>query len=168
MKKDIKIKVFSYLNCVQAVVRNTDTKIAIISIQDADGFGFEFKPVRNCKAVVTIYADDADTVKGTIATQYVSNIEASDINKENAEVSEDVFEGYKLFSENDAKRIADMVKSIDDIDELWIHCYAGISRSSGVAAAISKYLTNDDSYYFNHYIPNMRIFRMTLEALFDN
>ena len=45
--------------------------------------------------------------------------------------------------------------------------YAGISRSSGVAAAILKASTGDDSQIFNSpkYRPNMRCYRMVLDEL---
>ena len=47
---------------------------------------------------------------------------------------------------------------------------AGISRSVGVAAAILKYTTGDDSSIFGNglYDPNERCYRKTLEALQRN
>lgn len=49
-----------------------------------------------------------------------------------------------------------------------VHCGAGQSRSAGVAAAILKYYTNDDSLIFKSpaYTPNMLFYRQTLNALF--
>ena len=46
-----------------------------------------------------------------------------------------------------------------------VHCDAGISRSSGVAAAILKAKTGDDSQIFNNpkYRPNMRCYRIVLD-----
>ena len=71
-----------------------------------------------------------------------------------------------LMGEEDAERIAAPVKS--DLDmTLIIHCDAGISRSAGVAAAILKYCTGDDSSIFGNprYHPNMWCYRKTLNAL---
>ena len=50
------------------------------------------------------------------------------------------------------------------IEALYIHCDAGISRSAGVAAALSKIYFGDDSAYFNGgvYHPNMRVYRLIL------
>lgn len=53
------------------------------------------------------------------------------------------------------------------IDKIIVHCDAGQSRSAGVAAAILKYYTNDDTQIFNNskYTPNMLCYRKVLEAL---
>lgn len=72
----------------------------------------------------------------------------------------------------DIKRIADFVKRYKYnkyIDKLIIHCEAGQSRSAGVAAAIMKYLNNDDTPIISNskYIPNMVCYRYTLEALME-
>ena len=34
------------------------------------------------------------------------------------------------------------------------NCEAGLSRSAGVAAALAKWLTGDDTPFFTHFIPN--------------
>lgn len=62
--------------------------------------------------------------------------------------------GYKL-SKFVQKIFADFI----------VHCDAGISRSSGVAAAILKAKTGDDSQIFNNpkYRPNMRCYRIVLD-----
>jgi predicted protein tyrosine phosphatase len=54
-----------------------------------------------------------------------------------------------------------------DIELLIVHCEAGISRSAGMAAAISKYYNKDDMYYFTSgkFCPNMVCYRLTLEEL---
>lgn len=72
----------------------------------------------------------------------------------------------------DADEIAGFVKTIANvflIDTLIVHCEAGMSRSAGVAAAIMKWLNNDDTPIFDvpRYRPNMRCYRMTLNALMD-
>lgn len=74
-----------------------------------------------------------------------------------------------FMSENDAKKIVAFIKRCQErgIQEIWVHCDAGISRSAGVAAAIMKYLNNDDSLIFNNpkYCPNMYCYRLTLNHL---
>lgn len=73
--------------------------------------------------------------------------------------------------EGDAVKIAEFVEWCKDneVEELWVHCDAGISRSSGVAAAILQYLTGDDSAIFDspRYYPNMVCYRLTLNALLN-
>jgi hypothetical protein len=49
-----------------------------------------------------------------------------------------------------------------------VHCGAGVSRSAGVAAALGKWLNNDDGFIFNNfsYCPNFTCYRLVLnEAL---
>lgn len=67
-----------------------------------------------------------------------------------------------------ANKIAEAVREVEGkVDRIIVHCEAGISRSSGVAAAIMKYLFNDDMAIFNNgkYTPNMTCYRMVLNAL---
>jgi predicted protein tyrosine phosphatase len=44
------------------------------------------------------------------------------------------------------------------------NCEAGLSRSAGVAAALAKWLTGDDTPFFAHFIPNRLVYRRVLEA----
>ena len=79
-------------------------------------------------------------------------------------------ENYGM-TKKDAKNVAKFIKEIgEEHDILIVHCDAGISRSSGVAAAIMKYLYNDDTPIFNNplYQPNMRCYRLVLNALYDD
>lgn len=71
-----------------------------------------------------------------------------------------------LMSDDDARRVAEFVAKYRE-HNIIVHCDAGFSRSAGVAAAITKYLTGDDSKIFNSQMrhPNMWCYRKTLEAL---
>ncbi|MBE6994772.1 MAG: hypothetical protein E7423_09070 [Ruminococcaceae bacterium] len=71
-----------------------------------------------------------------------------------------------MMQDEDAARIADFVRRHQALD-LIVHCDAGVSRSAGVAAAILKHLTGDDSPIFNdpRFRPNMWCYRKTLAAL---
>lgn len=81
----------------------------------------------------------------------------------------------KLFDEEMAARMARQIQDAykDGIRDFVIHCFAGQSRSSGVAAAIAKHYTGDDDKYFSSpvvygrpkYTPNMLVYRQLLEAL---
>ena len=64
-------------------------------------------------------------------------------------------------------RFRDIPQFISDGSYVIVHCDAGISRSSGVAAAILKAKTGDDSQIFNSpkYRPNMRCYRIILDEL---
>ena len=68
-----------------------------------------------------------------------------------------------------ARAIADFVDRFSDIDDLTVivHCDAGVSRSAGVAAALSEYYNGDDSYFFDSgiYRPNMLCYRTMMDEL---
>ena len=73
-----------------------------------------------------------------------------------------------LMSEEDARKVVQFV-NLHVEKHIIVHCDAGISRSAGVGAAISKYVSGDDSAFFNsgRYYPNMWCYRKTLNA-FEN
>jgi len=78
--------------------------------------------------------------------------------------------GPASFSDSQAMEIRDFLISVlPKIDRLIVHCELGVSRSAGIAAAILKTLTGDDSAVFGDpwYVPNMRCYRHTYEALHD-
>jgi len=83
---------------------------------------------------------------------------------------DDVEEGeYNCITNNEAMQIALFVFSIKDkADLLIVHCEAGVSRSAGVAAAIMKFIDDDDTPIFDShdYGPNMTCYRKALKALF--
>lgn len=72
-------------------------------------------------------------------------------------------------TDDDAKKVSSFVKRHPNTDII-VHCDAGISRSAGVAAAIMKWSTGDDTPIFNswHYHPNMWAYRKTLNALMED
>lgn len=71
-----------------------------------------------------------------------------------------------LITEFDAWLVKRLLNLYPDTDVI-VHCDAGISRSSGVAAAILKAKTGDDSQIFNSpkFRPNMRCYRIVLDEL---
>lgn len=72
-------------------------------------------------------------------------------------------------SHKQAEQIADFVKRNRGIDTLIVHCDAGISRSAGVAAAISHWAFGNDSGIFKNpnYNPNMQCYNFMIEALYN-
>lgn len=86
-------------------------------------------------------------------------------------IFDDVEKGQpNCMTEKDAEKIAEFVHQWkDNVDVIIVHCRAGVSRSAGVAAAISKHVFNDDNWVFDSpkYQPNMTCYRYTLEALYN-
>ncbi len=70
-----------------------------------------------------------------------------------------------LFDKSHANTILDFVKkNKNEIDLLFVHCEAGISRSPAVAAAISRIYFNDDAEWFKMYKPNDLVYKIILET----
>ncbi len=69
----------------------------------------------------------------------------------------------KLFSHYYAQNIFDFVEIYKkDVNLIIVHCEAGISRSAGVAGALSLIYNGSDEYYFKKYLPNMFVYRKIL------
>ena len=70
--------------------------------------------------------------------------------------------------DKDAEQVKCFVERVkSQVQQIVVHCDAGVSRSAGVAAAIGKYLNGDDMFIFGRprYAPNMTCYRKTLNAL---
>lgn len=70
-------------------------------------------------------------------------------------------------SDSDAEQIVKFVNRYRNIvDQVVVHCSAGISRSAGVAAALMSMLGQDDGVIFDNpvYCPNMTCYRAVLNA----
>lgn len=72
---------------------------------------------------------------------------------------------YILFNDDHAKQVLEFYNKIkNDINLLVVHCYAGISRSTAVCAALSKIEGQSDEYFFNTGHPNSLVYRKLLET----
>jgi predicted protein tyrosine phosphatase len=79
------------------------------------------------------------------------------------------FGHMQLISEKQAEDIVDFFKIASDTQLLVVHCFAGVCRSSAVAAAYCKYLgddaTHDIIFEAKRYVPNMYVYKMLLTQL---
>ena len=74
----------------------------------------------------------------------------------------------KLFCATDAKRILMFVKKyMNQVDFICVNCEAGISRSAGIAGALSKIYNKEDSYYFKHFCLNMFVYTSILKEYYE-
>jgi predicted protein tyrosine phosphatase len=63
-----------------------------------------------------------------------------------------------------ARNILDFVDQMwEQIDVLLIHCEAGLSRSPGVAAALSRIYYNDDGPWFEYDFPNTLVYQRLVD-----
>ena len=68
-----------------------------------------------------------------------------------------------FFSPDHAKSIVSVVKEyLPWIQTIIAQCDAGISRSPGIAAALSKCINGFDDQFFQRHHPNRRVYRMIL------
>jgi predicted protein tyrosine phosphatase len=152
-KHDITIKVFSQ-KAIELYV--TDDPHIVISIREPNSQGFDVKPAElpdNPNRVGTLWLDFCDM----------------DCRKSKPEHLIDV--GYKLFTIDDAKSIIKFVElTYPYINKILVNCPGGISRSSAVAAAITKILGYSDEQFFDPrgaYRPNMYVYRTILNTYLD-
>ncbi len=76
--------------------------------------------------------------------------------------------GFTLLSEEDARGIVEFVRAHRDRIRLIVcQCEAGISRSAGCAAALSKWLNGDDEAFFRLFHPNRWVYRRVLAAAME-
>jgi predicted protein tyrosine phosphatase len=149
------IKVSNYRSAFDYVYNHSgyikNKEFAIISIQEypEDIMGMQYKAGGHCKAALNLWFSDV-----------------------NSEKSEDKERYIKKITEEDARKIKDFIDAIKrmGVNDLIVHCHAGVSRSAAVAAAISRAETGDDSEFFNsQYVPNMTVYYTVLKAFgFDN
>lgn len=72
-----------------------------------------------------------------------------------------------LFTKKYAINILNFVnKWKNKVDLILINCVAGMSRSMAIGGALGKILNNDDTYFFDKGIPNMRVYKMILNEYF--
>lgn len=134
------MKYFEILSRTQAKRRSykVSDSTVIISINDStDGFN-SFSKNPNIKAVCSLFFDD-------IISKNENGI---------------------LMSEEDAEKIKNFInKWWDRADRLIVHCYAGISRSSGCMSAILQSKGIDDSWVWSgKYSPNIYVAKMIKRA----
>jgi hypothetical protein len=75
--------------------------------------------------------------------------------------------GKGLFTDEQAVQVVDFINEMKGkIEVLMCHCEGGISRSSGMAAAINLMINGSDEEIFKNikYLPNMFVYRKVLNA----
>jgi predicted protein tyrosine phosphatase len=70
-----------------------------------------------------------------------------------------------LLSDEEAQAIVALVDQHREALRLIVcQCEGGISRSAGVAAALSRWLQNDNAEFFRHFQPNRHVYEKVLRA----
>lgn len=138
------IKIFSRQQAVKQSYTDFDGSKIIISISDP----FEEKAKFNMNNI---------SIKSVLYLSFY------DID----EKTKSIFGGYDSMSPIDAVLIRDFIFKWEDfVDEIWVQCEMGISRSAGIAAAVAEHFELDSSSILNNsnYYPNMLCYNLTKEA----
>ena len=138
------------------------------------------KIMSKAKAIAQSYKQyDNDKVIISISDPFDNQAKFNTLNKSIREIlylsfydiseeSKDIFNGYSPMVSEDAKKIADFVNKWEDkVDEIWVHCECGVSRSSGIAMAIMEHLDMDLTPILEstEYYPNVLCYKLTAESL---
>lgn len=138
------IKIFSRQQAVKQSYTDFDGSKIIISISDPFSEKVKFNRInRSIKDIL-----------------YLSFYDIS-------EETRSIFGGYESMSPIDAVLIRDFVLKWENfVDEIWVQCEMGVSRSAGIAVAIAEHFELDSTYILNNsnYIPNMVCYNLTKEA----
>ena len=71
-----------------------------------------------------------------------------------------------IFKEEHAKMILSFINNYPDVKAIIINCPGGVSRSSGVGAALSRIYCQNDNIFFQRFIPNMGVYRTLLNEYY--
>ena len=76
-------------------------------------------------------------------------------------------EDLKLMRRTDAIKIKMFIDTYKDkVNNIVVHCTAGISRSGAVGCVLARYLNGDDNYLLatGNYIPNKHVYKLMCET----
>lgn len=136
--------------------------VVVMSQYDAEAYAAK----KHTKSTIVISITSPGTYQAAIEPNSINGIvdilrlEFYDTDRKN--------HSYQGITEADGVKIVDFVNKYKNdklINTIIVHCEAGQSRSSGVAAAILKYMFNDDFQIFGNrkYTPNRLCYRTVLE-----
>jgi len=133
-------------------------KFQVFSRNEAEKY---CKETHNDKSIMISIKTPSDKTRPNVDITFKNNIMA--ILKLAFDDVEEQYGDEMPISELQAKQIVEFVDDYkNSIDLIIVHCDAGISRSAGICAALSKWLTNDDKIFFSGYVPNMKCYHTVL------
>ena len=75
---------------------------------------------------------------------------------------------FILFSPEMAESVLRFVSEHLSVPLLMVHCDAGVCRSPGIAAALSRILYNEDDDFFHLFMPNRLVYRTVVQHFVDH
>lgn len=143
-------------------------KYKVLSRSAMKAYSFTVHPEHSM--VISIYTPGGSPLHFHEADRQVSNLDfILPICFNDCELGEEENYGEPITVEQ-AHNIVNFIKQhLNQVDQIIVHCDAGVSRSAGICAAIAKVLDGDDSQFFNsaYYCPNMTCYRRILNAFME-
>jgi predicted protein tyrosine phosphatase len=135
------MEIFVYSRYGLEAARPHEVPHIILSITSGPDDQARLRQNRECRGVLRLSFPDAEAA----SEQYAEN---------------------ELFSAEHAKQVWDFaLRHRQLVERILVHCDAGKSRSPALAAALARVLNGSDTEYFGgRYTPNMRVYRMLLDA----
>jgi predicted protein tyrosine phosphatase len=132
--------------------------------------------IKQTHVIISIYTpfDKPPMVVINPLTRFVFQLAFDDFDEPGPSATRVLGRELVLFNNVMAKEIVEFVDRFKDVECIVCHCDAGVSRSAGVAAALSKFYNGTDDEYFSgetsmysnkRYVPNMRVYRTLLNKL---
>lgn len=140
------------------------TEIIVMSRETLNNFSYVMP---NRYAVISISSTEQDAIYSDKFDAYTMGV----LRLAFYDIDEDIISNgisYNAMNQSQADKVAIFVRYwFNKVNYLIVQCDAGISRSAGIAAAISKWAINDDMEYFHsgRYVPNRRCYRMVINSL---
>ncbi len=145
---------FQVINRGQAHHVEVGRPYAVISITETDMTSARYPSDKYIQGILYLRYHDVDP----------DNKEAYGQGAEDADI-----QFLNAMTKADATRILQFMNLMkDSVEVIVCQCMAGISRSAATAAALSKIITGDDSFFFDHYVPNRYVYRLILETFYDD
>lgn len=144
-------------------------KIKVMSRKDAEKYASNYKHI-----FISITSPSKDIANISISENCIDILRLSFHDCDGTNLHERSCSFKKLdkiiyFNEHMARQIINFVKKYENqVEEIAVHCEAGISRSAGCAAAIACMLEQSDVYFFARYLPNSLVYNTILRTWFDD
>lgn len=144
--------------------------VVVMSQMDAISHSYK-QDIKSCVIVSITCANDTVPAFYKPNSLHKGDIKVKDVFDMHFDDIDHYIEGFREPRNVDFAGLKTFIDKYKDlVDEIVVHCHAGISRSSACASAICKYLGLDYKGIWGSgdYVPNRLVFKLTLNELNEN
>ncbi len=141
-------------------------KFDVMSCVEAEQFSNDFS-IEDC-VVISITGPMESTANINTNNPHIKDVLRLQFDDSEPE-DKQAFPYLTLMSKTDAKAILTFTEAHkNNVDKIIVHCFAGVSRSAAVCAALMLIINGDDMEIFGNpkFSPNMYCYRLVLEEHF--